>query len=144
MKLCVEANLYFVFCLCFILFWKSSSENVLWTRNSVTWTYPQFFKDFVYLFLERGREGETQGEKHQCVVASCVPPTGDQARNPGMYPDWESNRWPFDSQWALTPLSTPARAHPPNFCNGTQKLVLTNNFQCELDTFQVEKWKVFI
>ena len=34
-----------------------------------------FFKDFIYLFLERGREGE----KHQCVVASEAPPTGDLA-----------------------------------------------------------------
>ena len=38
-------------------------------------TYPgvqcsNFFKDFIYLFLERGREGEREGEKHQCVVAS--------------------------------------------------------------------------
>ena len=29
-----------------------------------------FKKDFIYLFLERGGEGETEGEKHQCVVAS--------------------------------------------------------------------------
>ena len=32
-----------------------------------------FFKDFIYLFLERGREGEREGEKHQCVVASHMP-----------------------------------------------------------------------
>ena len=32
-----------------------------------------FFKNvFIYLFLERGREGE-RGEKHQCVVASHAP-----------------------------------------------------------------------
>ena len=36
-------------------------------------------KDFIYLFLERGREREGEGEKHQCVVASHVPPTGDLA-----------------------------------------------------------------
>ena len=30
---------------------------------------------FIYLFLEKGREEE----KHQCVVASRVPPTGDLA-----------------------------------------------------------------
>ena len=29
---------------------------------------------------------------------SCVPPTGDLARNPGMCPDQEPNRWPFGSQ----------------------------------------------
>ena len=51
-----------------------------------------FFKDFIYLFLERGRVGEREGEKHQCVVASHVAPTGDLARNPGMWPDWESNQ----------------------------------------------------
>ena len=40
---------------------------------------------FIYLFFrEKGREGEREGEKHQCVVASCVPPTGDLACNPGI------------------------------------------------------------
>ena len=32
------------------------------------------------------------------MVASCMPPTGDLACNPGMYPDWESNQRPFASQ----------------------------------------------
>ena len=52
-----------------------------------------------YLFLE-GREGKgrRKGEKHQCVVASCAPPTGDLVCNPGMCPDWESNQWPIGSQ----------------------------------------------
>ena len=57
-----------------------------------------FFKDFIYLFLERGREREREEEKHQCVVASCAHPTGDLAHNPGMCPDWESNLRPFGSQ----------------------------------------------
>ena len=52
----------------------------------------------IYLLLERGREGEREGEKHQCVVASHAPPTGDLALNPGMCPSWESNQQPFDSQ----------------------------------------------
>ena len=50
-----------------------------------------FLKRF-YLFLERVREGERVGEKHQCVVASWVPPAGDLARNPGVCPDRESNQ----------------------------------------------------
>ena len=29
-----------------------------------------FFKDFIYLLLERGKEREREGEKHPCVVAS--------------------------------------------------------------------------
>ena len=57
-----------------------------------------FLKDFIYSFLERGREVEREGEKHQCVVASSSPPAGDLARNPGMCPNWESNLQPFHSQ----------------------------------------------
>ena len=34
-----------------------------------------------------GREGEREGEKHPCVVASHTPSTGDLACNPGMCPD---------------------------------------------------------
>ena len=53
---------------------------------------------YLFIFRQRGRVGETEGEKHQCVVACCVPPTGDLACNPGMCPDWESNQQPFGSQ----------------------------------------------
>ena len=54
----------------------------------------------IYLFLERGegREGEREGEKHQCVVAPHAPSNGELAHNPGMCPDWESNPQPFGSQ----------------------------------------------
>ena len=31
---------------------------------------------FLILFTERGREGEKEGEKHECVVASCTPLLG--------------------------------------------------------------------
>ena len=61
-----------------------------------------YFKDFIY-FLREGREGEREGEKHQCVVASHVAPTGDLAHNSGMCPDWESNWRPFGSQPMLNP-----------------------------------------
>ena len=57
-----------------------------------------YFKDFIYLFLERGREGKREGEEHQCVIAFHVSPTGDLASNPGMCPDWKSNQGPFGSQ----------------------------------------------
>ena len=43
-------------------------------------------------------EGEREGEKDQCVVASQGPPTGDLACNPGMCSDWELNQRPFGSQ----------------------------------------------
>ena len=65
----------------------------------VTLMFLFFFKRF-YLFTlrERAREWEREGEKHQCVVVSHVPPTGDLAHNPGMHPDWEWNWWSFSSQ----------------------------------------------
>ena len=56
-----------------------------------------FLRFYFFIFRERGREGERQGEKHHCVVASHVPPTGDLAHNPGMCPDWELNWQPFAS-----------------------------------------------
>ena len=60
-----------------------------------------FFKtDFI--FRERGREGRER-EKHQCVVASRAPPTGDLACNQGMCPAWESN--PLVHSLVLNPLS---------------------------------------
>ena len=56
-----------------------------------------FFKDFIYLFLDKG-DGGRKGEKHQCVVAYCMPHTGDLAHNPGLCPDWELNQGPFGFQ----------------------------------------------
>ena len=47
-----------------------------------------FVRDFyLFMFRERGREREREGEKHQCVVATCVPPTEDLVCNLGMCPD---------------------------------------------------------
>ena len=61
--------------------------------------YFSFYKKILFIyFRERGSEGEREGQKHQCVVASRVPPTRDLACNPGMCPDWESNQRPFGSQ----------------------------------------------
>ena len=63
---------------------------------------------------ERGREGQ----KHQCVVASRAPPTGNLGHNPVTCPDWESNLWPFGLQ-ASTQSTEP---HQPGllalFLNG--------------------------
>ena len=49
-----------------------------------------YFKNILFIyFLERGREGEREGEKHQCVVSSW--PTTQAL-------DWELNLQTFDSQ----------------------------------------------
>ena len=43
------------------------------------------FKFFIKtLFIFREGKGGREGEKHQCVVPSHAPPTGDLAYNPGM------------------------------------------------------------
>ena len=73
-----------------------------------------FFKDFIYSFLERGKRGEIEGEKHKRVVVSHAPSTGDLACNPGMCPDWESNWRPFHSQ-AVTQSAEPHKPGP--FCH---------------------------
>ena len=57
-----------------------------------------FLRFYLFIFRERGREAEREEEKHQCVVASCAPPTGDVPCNPGMCPDWDSKQGPFGYQ----------------------------------------------
>ena len=52
---------------------------------------------YLFLYLEKGKEGRKRG-KHQCMVASHMPPNGDLDCNPGTCPDWDSNQWPFSSQ----------------------------------------------
>ena len=60
-----------------------------------------FLKDFIYFFLERRREGE----KHQCVVTSCMLLTIDLAHNPGMCPHWNQTGDPLVCRPMLNPLS---------------------------------------
>ena len=68
------------------------------------------FLKIIYLLIirERGREGEREGEKQLCVVASCTSPPGDLACNLGICPDWELNQQLFGLQ--ASAQSTPARA----------------------------------
>ena len=61
-------------------------------HNCILFKKKQFY---LLIFRKRGREGEREGEKHQCVVASHQSATGDLACNPGMCPDWELNQQPF-------------------------------------------------
>ena len=57
-----------------------------------------FFLKILFILFFREGKGRREGEKHQCVVASRTPATGDLACDPGMCPDWESNQRPFGSQ----------------------------------------------
>ena len=56
-----------------------------------------FLRFHLFIFREEIREGEREGEKHQCVVASCTLPPGDLDGNAGMCPEWGSNWLPFGS-----------------------------------------------
>ena len=63
------------------------------TMDTLTFCTDRCFEEIyslniLFIFRKRGRERE----KHQCVVASCAPPTGDLGCNPGMCPDWELNQ----------------------------------------------------
>ena len=60
----------------------------------------------LFIFRERGREGEREGEKHQCVAASHAPPAGDLALNPGCAP---SGNWTGDPL-----LHSPVVLSPPS------------------------------
>ena len=90
----------------------------------------------MYLFLERGREGEREGEKHQCVVAFHMLPTGDLTYNPDMCSDWELNRHPLVPRLALNALSHTSQGclwvflmsfilHKLNYAVGLSKLIFT-------------------
>ena len=61
-------------CFIFNIFWKDDKGHVthdLCHQELIV----HFFKDFIYLFLERQERREKEEEKHQCVVASRMPPT---------------------------------------------------------------------
>ena len=97
--------------------WQNEQNNVWDTNIQMMCDLRKFFlRDFIYLFLERGWEGEREGEKQQCVVSSHAPLLGTW---PAIL-DWELNQWPFGFQ-ARTQSTEP---HQPG-----QEVF---NFLCEL------------
>ena len=67
-----------------------------------------FFKGlFIYLFIfrERGKEGEREGEKHHCVVCLTRPPLGTWTPRLGMEPVT-----PWLNVWPSVHWNTPIRA----------------------------------
>ena len=45
-----------------------------------------FTRFYLFIFRQLGKEGDREGEKHQCVVASHASPTGDLALQPRHVP----------------------------------------------------------
>ena len=80
--------------------------------------YVCILKFYLFIFRERGREGERKGEKIN-VVASHVLPTGDLVCNPGRYPDREPNRRPF----GLQAYAQSTELHQPGLIKHTMHLV---------------------
>ena len=70
------------------------------TRSLVTiWIHITFLKILlIFRDREKERDSNMDVQKIHWLVVFCMPPTGDLAHNPGMWPDWESNQWPFASQ----------------------------------------------
>ena len=92
--------------------WRIIPWRLLLSRTVLTLfilvIFSLIFKKY-FIYWQRGKE------EHQCVVASCVLPTGDLAHNPVMCPDWESNRQPFGFQ--ACPQSTEPHQPGPIFFN---------------------------
>ena len=62
-----------------------------WPLKAIKNTFEKKKDFYLFIFREKGRQGENEGQKH-------TPPSGDLAHNPGTCPDWKSNQWPFGSQ----------------------------------------------
>ena len=56
--------------------------------------------------MEKQRERNIDVQEKHLPAASCTPPTGDLAHNPGMCPDWELNRRPL-ALWDNTQPTEP-------------------------------------
>ena len=104
-----------------------------------------FFQRFNFFFRERERVGKREGEKHQCVVASHAPPTGDLPHNPGMCPDWESKRWLFVSKASVQSTET----HQPGLRDASYTLWIQRSLNIrlredvnEFPTSREENWTI--
>ena len=86
------------------------------------------FKDFIYLFLERGERKDKERDRNINVreihqsVASRTPPTEDLAQNPRMCSDQEPNQQPFTSE-ASTQSTEP---HQPGQVLHVSKLLVAH------------------
>ena len=96
---------------------------VLFKRRGEALPFLFFLRFYLFIFRERGREGERQGEKHQCEKETTICGLSyishvrlnlDRACNPGMCPDWELNWQPFALQDVIQPIE-PHQSEPLPF-----------------------------
>ena len=77
-----------------------------------------FFKDFIYLFVERGKGREKERERNINVwLPLAHPPLGTWPTAQACALDWESNRRPFNSQASTQPLSHTSQGYYYVFLN---------------------------
>ena len=73
-------------------------HNIYTCTNTSLYSVFLFWRFYLFVFRERERLGEREGEKLEWVVASSRPITRFLAHNSGMYPHRESNQQPFGFQ----------------------------------------------
>ena len=126
------------------LWWKAELQHIHPEHSAPDWKVPgasafYFLRFYLFIFRERGREGEREGKKHRSVV-SLTPPTRDMVHNPDMCPDqiepvtfgfagWYPTHWDIPVRaWCLSfwlpsnpghlqqlPSPSPYRASPPAY-----------------------------
>ena len=65
-------DIYFITLPCCLTDFKYQKVHIAYNYNYVK---ESFLKKYIFLFFERERKGEREGEKHQCVVVSRASPT---------------------------------------------------------------------
>ena len=96
------SNIHLISTLCLI---KTNLFNTYFVLSIDITNQLASFLNILFIYREGKGRRKREREKHQCVVASHVPPTGDLAHNPGMCPDWESNSKLLVCNPAPRPLS---------------------------------------
>ena len=74
------------------------------SESGIFWCVGFFFLKILFIF-ERGREGEREGEKHQCVVTPPMTPTRDLAATQACTPIRNRTGNPLVHRPVLNPLS---------------------------------------
>ena len=89
----------------FSIYYQKQLKTKVCTLKNIKGNFLKRF--YLFVFKERGREGETEGDKHQCERKTSMQerkinhlpllcsPTGYWTHNPGMFPDQASDWWFF-------------------------------------------------
>ena len=79
------------------------------------YTLEFFLKKILFIFRQRGREGEREGEKHQCVAAPHVPLLGTWPATQARAPTGNRTSDPLVYRPVLNPLKHTSQGYTGNF-----------------------------